>query len=227
MTISLSPRLAALAALVPEGSAAADVGAGHGRLAAELARTGRCRRVVVIDISPSELDASTARRAGLDLRCGDGLGPLRPEDRVETVIVAGLGGASIARIISSRPEGLSIQRWILQPQTEAALLRSCLPSSGLALVAERLVEDGGRSYPILVASPAPAPELPAFPGLTREDVLEAGPFLLRDRPPELASAWSRQRARLAGLSARGGRVAEALARAERILAYLATSAPGG
>ncbi|HJQ97235.1 MAG TPA: tRNA (adenine(22)-N(1))-methyltransferase TrmK [Candidatus Polarisedimenticolaceae bacterium] len=211
----LSPRLAAVASLVPEGSIAADVGAGHGRLAAHLLRSGRCRRVVAIELSPAELEVS-ADVPGLERRLGDGLAPLRPEDGIDTVIVAGLGGAAIAGVVARRPPGLAVVRWILQPQTEAARLRAALARCGLSLVDERLVEDGGRFYPILVATPGRSLPALAYPGLTDEDVLEAGPCLLRDRPPELAAAWERQRERLA-------RVAPgdpALARAERILAYL-------
>jgi len=207
----LSPRLAAVADLVPEGSIAADVGAGHGQLAAHLLRSGRCPRVVTIDLSPSEPAE----------RLGDGLAALMPEDGVDTVIVAGLGGATIAGIVARRPLGVSPRRWILQPQTEAAHLRARLLEASLGLVAERLVEDAGRFYPILVASPEAKARLIVPSGLDEEDVLEAGPCLLRDRPPELATAWERQRERLGRLAERGARrVVPALARAERILAYL-------
>ncbi|HVQ35818.1 MAG TPA: tRNA (adenine(22)-N(1))-methyltransferase TrmK [Candidatus Bathyarchaeia archaeon] len=215
----LSPRLAAVASLVPEGSVAADVGAGHGRLAAHLLRSGRCRRVVVIELSPAELELS-ADVPGLERRRGDGLSPLRPEDGVDTAIVAGLGGAAIAGIVGRRPGGALIRRFVLQPQTEAGRLRARLLEEGLGLVAERLVEDSGRFYTILVASPEAGTRLTVPCGLTEEDVLEAGPCLLRDRPAELARAWERQRARLTGLADRGARVAPALARASRILAYL-------
>jgi tRNA (adenine22-N1)-methyltransferase len=226
MTSTLSSRLAAVAALVPEGSVAADVGAGHGRLAAFLAGTGRCRRVVAIDASPRELEACLPT-PGVVVRWGDGLAELEPEDGVDTAIVAGLGGAAIAGIVARRPAGLALRLFVLQPQTEAALLRAGLPPAGLVLTGERLVEDGGRFYPILVAVPGGAAEVPAsYPGLTPADVLEAGPYLLRDRPEELMRAWSSQRDRLAGIAARGAaaraRVEGALARAERILAALAT-----
>src|SRR5262245_60307655 len=130
----LSPRLATIADLVPEGSVAADVGGGHGQLAARLVASGRCPRVIVVDRSPQELAAATARLPGLSLRLGDGLVPLRPDDEVDTVVVAGLGGKAIARILAGRPRGLPVVRFLLQPQTEAAVLRESLPSSGLRLV---------------------------------------------------------------------------------------------
>lgn len=221
----LSPRLAAIAELIPEGSVVADVGGGHGRLAAHLVASGRSPRVIVVDRSQRELAASV-RLPGLSLRLGDGLAPLRPEDAVDTVIVAGLGGAAIVRILAGRPEGLPVARYVLQPQTEAAVLRSRLPVCGLALVDERLVEEAGRFYVVIGAVPGTGAGAKSFPGLTPEDVLAAGPCLLTRRPPELAAAWERQRVRLARIGRRGG-AGDALARAERILAYLATSAPGG
>jgi tRNA (adenine22-N1)-methyltransferase len=221
----LPPRLAAIAELIPEGSVVADVGGGHGRLAAHLVVSGRSARVILVDRSREELAASV-RRPGLSLRLGDGLTPLRPEDAVDTVVVAGLGGAAIVGILAGRPAGLPISRYVLQPQTEAAVLRSRLPACGLALVDERLVEDAGRFYVVIGAVPGTGAWPTSFPGLTPEDVLAAGPCLLTRRPPELAAAWERQRVRLARIGRRGG-ADDALARAERILAYLATSAPGG
>jgi tRNA (adenine22-N1)-methyltransferase len=220
----LSPRLAAIAELVPEGSVAADVGGGHGLLAAHLVASGRSPRVILVDRSRRELEAS-AQLPGLTLRLGEGLAPLRREDAVDTVIVAGLGGATIARILAGRPEGLRVARFVLQPQTEAAVLRARLTECGLELVDERLVEDTGRFY-VVLAAVSGAPVRPArFPGLTPEDVLAAGPYLLERRSAELTVAWEGQRARLARIARRGG-AKDALARAERILAYLATSAPG-
>src|SRR5262245_55069907 len=139
----LSPRLATIAHLVPEGSVAADVGGGHGQLAAHLVGSGRCPRVIVVDRSPREV-AAAVRLPGVCLRLGDGLVPLRPDDEVDTVVVAGLGGKAIARILAGRPRSLPLTRFLLQPQTEAAALRESLPTSGLTLVDERLVEDAGR-----------------------------------------------------------------------------------
>ena len=215
----LSPRLAAIAELVPEGSVAADVGGGHGLLAAHLVASGRSPRVILVDRSRRELEASV-QLPGLSLRLGEGLAPLRREDAVDTVIVAGLGGATIARILAGRPEGLPVARFVLQPQTEAAVLRARLTACGLALV-----EDTGRFYVVLAAVSGASVRPVLFPGLTPEDVLAAGPCLLERRPAELTAAWEGQRARLARIARRGG-AKDALARAERILAYLATSAPG-
>jgi tRNA (adenine22-N1)-methyltransferase len=179
----------------------------------------------VVDRSRDELAAS-ATLPGLSHRLGDGLAPVDPEDRVDTVIIAGMGGAAIAGILARRPEPLTVSRFILQPQTEAALVRKRLAGAGLALVDERLVRDGARFYVVLVATPGPPPEPVRFPGLTAEDVHAAGPVLLLRRPAELTVAWERQRARLSKIARRGGGDA-ALARAERIVSYLAASAPGG
>ena len=46
----LDARLAAAAAYVRPGSAAADVGCDHGKLAAYLAASGRCPRVIASDV---------------------------------------------------------------------------------------------------------------------------------------------------------------------------------
>ncbi|MBX6378511.1 MAG: tRNA (adenine(22)-N(1))-methyltransferase TrmK, partial [Clostridia bacterium] len=79
----LSPRLLAVAGLVPEKVVAADVGTGHGLLAVYLVTSGRCPRVIATDLRSGPLQE--ARRAasafGVEdlvvFRQGRGLRPQR------------------------------------------------------------------------------------------------------------------------------------------------------
>lgn len=193
-----------MAALVPPGSRVADVGCDHGWLAAELARRGSF--VVATDRKPRRVPE------GVPFRLGDGLSPLSSRDRIEVVVLAGLGARSIARILGASP--LAVPRLVLQPQTEAPLLRRWLVEHGRRIVDEDLVRDGGRTYVVVAAEEGDASDDLDFEGLEPGDVLAAGPVLLRRRAPGLVEHWRRHRDRLAPI---GGR--EAL-RAARIVTWL-------
>ncbi len=143
---------------MPPGSVVADIGTDHALLPIYLVRQGLATRVIAVENRPTTLEQ--ARRSlerhqcsgPVDLRGGDGLGPIRREDRVDTVIIAGLGGRTICRILQGgRDKWDWFQRFILQPMQEAPLLRRWLFAHGLALKAEKLVREGERFYEIMEA----------------------------------------------------------------------------
>jgi len=225
----LDPRLDAVASFVPPGARVADVGADHGLLAKALLRSGIARSCVATEASPPRLARLTLRvgaQARLELRCGDGLAPLRPEDGLDVLVLAGLGGASIVRILSQPRRGrLGIRRYVLQPATDAACVRRWLLGNGLGRMDERLVEMRGRFHTVIAAENGNAPPLPA--ALDEDDVLEAGAPLLARRDPALLPYWrstlDRQRRILREATPGRGR-SEALrvaGVAERVLAWLA------
>jgi tRNA (adenine22-N1)-methyltransferase len=233
-TAFLDPRLAAVASFVPPGVRVADVGADHGRLAAALLRADVARSCVATEAGPRGLRrlrdclGEHGLGARLQLRCGDGLAPLRPEDGLDVVVLAGLGGGSIVRILSSpRRAGLGIRRYVLQPATGAAQVRRWLCAHGLGRMDERLVEVRGRFHPVIAAEDGAALPLPPdLPDLDEDDVLEAGAPLLARRDPALVPYWRatlrRQRVILSEATPGRGR-SEALrvaGVAERVLAWL-------
>lgn len=177
--LQLPPRLAAVARHVPAGLTFADIGTDHAYLPAHLVAAGRVPRAVAGDILPGPLAAAraTVDAAGLaariDLRLGPGLSVLAPGEAA-CVAVCGMGGPLIARILEEGPlEGVG--RLVMQPMGGEAQLRRWLAAHGWGLVAEEVVEDGGRLYPVLVAEPGSM-------NLSRAEE-EVGPFLLRQGGP--------------------------------------------
>ena len=159
-TFKLPPRLAAIAALVPDGARLADVGTDHALLPIRLLLDGKIQSAVATDIRSGPLSRAkeNAYAAGVqDLSCVlcDGLTGVSP-DSVDTVVIAGMGGDLIARIVLETP-------WLrtgdkhLQPMSRPEELRAALPSLGLTIRAERLVRDAGRLYSVLAVR-AGAPE---------------------------------------------------------------------
>ena len=153
MTV-LNPRLAAVALWVPPASRVADVGTDHGYLPISLMETGRASQVIACDISEGPLDNArrnleTAGVAGVELRLGDGLGPVS-QDEADCVCIAGMGGDLMVRIIEGAPWLRNADKLLLlQPMSAAEELRAYLYTAGYVIERERAVPDHGRLYVIL------------------------------------------------------------------------------
>lgn len=156
MKLELSPRLAAVAALVPDGAILADVGTDHAYLPVHLLLEGRVARAIAADIRSGPLDHArrTAAEYGvtqqINFRLCDGLAAINP-DECDTVSIAGMGGETIAHILSRALWTRNGVRLILQPQSTQNVLREFLAQSGFRIVSERVVREGERWYPILLA----------------------------------------------------------------------------
>lgn len=162
---SLSPRLAAVAELVPGGTSLADVGTDHGRLPVWLIQHGVVARAVASDLRPGPLSRARdlAERWGLDdrisFRLCDGLSGIRAEE-AQTVTVAGMGGETIADILAAVPwSGRPGHRYILQPMSGLDGLRRYLSRHGFAIQREVLAAEGETLYVVLLAEPGEMPPL--------------------------------------------------------------------
>ncbi|MGB9921076.1 MAG: tRNA (adenine(22)-N(1))-methyltransferase [Moorellales bacterium] len=152
---ALPPRLVAVAGFVPPGERVADIGCGDGRLAAYLAVVRKCR-VIATEASLAGFGLARQRLEPyadrIEVRWGRGLAPLRPGE-VEVVIVAGMGGITIADILETSPRGRHPRYFVLQPMARTAYLRQWLARAGWRLLDEELVEDRGRFYEIILTAP--------------------------------------------------------------------------
>ena len=153
-TFKLPPRLAAIAALVPDGARLADVGTDHALLPIRLLLDGKIQSAVATDIRPGPLSRAkeNAYAAGVqDLSCVlcDGLTGISP-DSVDTVVIAGMGGENIAAILAAAPwTADGCHTLLLQPQSRAESLRQFLSENGYRIAREELVLDRGTLYPAM------------------------------------------------------------------------------
>ena len=152
----LSPRLDMVASLVPAGAKIADVGTDHAYLPIHLMEKGIASAAVATDIHKGPIDAANANIlasgvTGIKTILCDGLNLVSP-DEVDTVIIAGMGGDTIAHILSDA-EWLknSDKLLILQPMSSADSARIYLAQNGYVVEKEVCVEDTGRVYPVMTA----------------------------------------------------------------------------
>jgi tRNA (adenine22-N1)-methyltransferase len=150
--MSLSPRLRAVAGLVPQKArSAADVGAGDGQLA--LALSGRGLHVIATERAAGPFQRLRRLAGGLECRLGEGLDPLR-EGEVEGVVLAGMGGPTIARVLSRGAVVARRLSWlVLQPQQRAHQLERWLAAHGYEIMRAEWAIQGHRLYRVLLVAP--------------------------------------------------------------------------
>ena len=150
--IHLTPRLAMVAAMVPEEAKLADIGTDHAYLPAALVEAGRISDAIAADLRSGPLDRArqTVLEQGLEgqieLRLCDGLSGIGPQE-VDTVVIAGMGGETIAAILEAAPWTREQNtRLILQPMSSMDDLRRWLAANGYAIEREDLAREGETLY---------------------------------------------------------------------------------
>ena len=176
--------------MVQSGSRVADIGTDHGYLGIYLLQSGAARHVIACDLrkDPLENARRNAKLFGVDgemeLRLSDGLEKILP-DEVDTVVMAGMGGDLIQKILSQCPwrkrEGL---QFILQPQSAGNVLRRWLCEDGFEIQREEPVQDGHFLYTVMdIRQGEPAPLTPgteyASPALLASGSPLVGNYLAR------------------------------------------------
>ena len=153
--MNLSPRLAAIARMIPQGAALADIGSDHAYLPIYMIRKEAVASAIASDISGHCIARAraNAERAGVEdrisFRVADGLCGIRP-DECDTIVIAGMGGETAAAILAACPWAAE-KRLVLQPASRADFLRRRLYQHGCGIADERVVRDAGRLYAVFTA----------------------------------------------------------------------------
>ena len=150
-------RLQAIEEKIHDGVGMIDVGTDHGTIPVQLAVRGYPGRIFASDIHAGPLEAAkrTAARAGVSERISfllcDGLA-LCPPDAVDTIVIAGMGGDMIVKILDEA-EWCMQPRYhlILQPMTRAEVLRYWLVHNEFEILTESVAQEGSSLYQILTA----------------------------------------------------------------------------
>ena len=193
--MELSKRLKAVAELVTPGMRLADVGTDHGYIPIYLTEAGVIPSAIAMDINKGPLERAKEhiREHGLEgkiqTRLSDGLKNLQMNE-ADCMIAAGMGGGLVIRILSEeRDTAGSLKELILQPQSEIDSVRKYLTEEGYRIVAEDMVYEDGKYYPMMKAVPcmAGAGEIPYS-----EEELEFARVLLQQAHPVLGQFLERE-----------------------------------
>ena len=134
----------------------ADIATDHGYLAELISRNEKVLKVYATDISRKCLEKADELKKRCNLkkietRLGDGLDPI---DCVDLVVVAGIGGYEIIRMIDVQNIKSDGERkcnyFILQPTKNVVELRSYLIDKKFEIIRDYIVYSGGKFYPIII-----------------------------------------------------------------------------
>lgn len=151
--VRLSERLLKISSFVDESDCVADIGADHGYLALFLAQKFN-HKVYASEYGDgpySKLLENIHDLGGekmVECYQADGLNKLR--DDVDTLIIAGMGGKTIAKILNN-PSSKRIKKVICEPQSEIFLVRDYFINNDFKIVDEVYVTEKEKAYPVIVA----------------------------------------------------------------------------
>lgn len=152
--MKLTPRLQAIANLIPDHVKMGDIGSDHGYLVTYLYEEGRGVKPIASDINQGPVDNAirTFEENNLvgkiDVRLGGGFEPYDIGE-IDVAVIAGMGGILIRDIIEAAYEKASALKFmVLQPMTQQAFLRAWLLENGFEIFAEQVVREGEKFYEI-------------------------------------------------------------------------------
>lgn len=197
-SIMISDRLRTIAEFCPAGARVADIGSDHALLASYLVLQTIASAVVAGEINEGpylaakrQVDSILAGNR-ISVRRGDGLAVIEKLE-VDVVCIAGMGGQLITSILETGKEKLEgVKRLILQPNVGEDTVRRWLLSNGWELVAERILEEDGVIYEVLVADRGEAKQPYLNQSRSLEELLRLGPFLWQEKSPVLLKKLERE-----------------------------------
>ena len=153
--MELSKRLQSVADLVRDGMTGADVGTDHGYIPIHLLETGKCPKAFAMDVNRGPLLRAQKHIAEhglgeqIETILSDGVKGLQVGE-CDAVVIAGMGGALTVKILDEGKDVFkNLKEFILQPQSELSKVREYLYEQGYCVVAEDMVQEDGKFYPMM------------------------------------------------------------------------------
>lgn len=151
----MTPRLLCVASFVKNGAIVADVGTDHAYIPIYLITNETAKSALAMDINEGPLLRAKENIERFNLedkistRLSDGLIKLK-EGECDTVIIAGMGGILINRILdNSKNLYPHIKHYILQPMTAVEETRKFLEENGFFIENERLAKEDNKIYTVI------------------------------------------------------------------------------
>lgn len=153
----MDPRLTLAFEMYDSCELAADIGTDHAYLPAALLVSGKCKKMILTDISTSALKNAQSEITRLQLsdkailRCGNGLLPIW--ETCQMISIMGMGGKTISQILTEGKDHLKNAVLLLSAHTDLDKVRSTIFSVGYHITAEEPCYDSGRFYLFIKAEP--------------------------------------------------------------------------
>lgn len=171
-------RIKFLASLTKGSKILADVGCDHAYTLIESIKNQGVLQALAIDIGEKPLLSakSNVMKAGLldKVKFIKSNGLLNVSDYFDTVLISGMGGILITKILNDSYDKIKNKTLILAPNTDMNLLRKYLSNNNFIIIEEYAIIDSNKYYEIIKA-------IPGYLKLNDLEI-EFGPILLKERP---------------------------------------------
>ena len=154
--MTISKRLRAISDFISDNSFILDVGCDHALLDIYLYENKLVKKIIASDINVGALDNAkeNIRKYKLtdciETRLGNGLDTLNESDRVDTIVISGMGAHTIVGIMKNNLKKLNnINTIIIQSNTKLFFLRSELTKLNYQIDEELITEDNQKVYTII------------------------------------------------------------------------------
>lgn len=192
---NLSKRLNRVGELVPDQAVLADIGSDHAYLPAYLVLNKQIKSAIAGEVvegpflSAKNLVAELDLNDCIEVRKGDGLAVLSPDDQVDTITICGMGGSLIKDILDRGFKGKNLtgkETLILQPNIGESTLRTWLMIHNYRITTEDIIRENEKTYEIIVAEKSNIGQT-----LTNKELL-FGPVLLEMKNEIFVNKWEHE-----------------------------------
>ena len=145
--MKISDRLKTVASFIKDKANVADVGADHGLLEIFLLEKGKVESLLAIEnkSGPFNILKNNLKDYNVRLSLSDGLEDI--DDKVDTVVIAGMGGILITNILKSRKDKLTnVKQIVVDAHRDNELVRREITKLGYYIEKEKIVYENSAYY---------------------------------------------------------------------------------
>lgn len=145
--MKISDRLKTVASFIKDKANVADVGADHGLLEIYLLENRKVESILAIENKrgPFNILKNNLEDYNVKLSLSDGIEKI--DDKVDTIVIAGMGGILISKILESHKEKLdNIKQIVVDAHRDNKLVRRTITSLGFYIEKEKIVLENDVYY---------------------------------------------------------------------------------
>ncbi len=191
--MKMNLRLSTLAQMVDQGARIADIGTDHAYLPIQLVKEGKVDYAIASDVAAGPLEnaekdiVTAGLKNKIETRMGSGLETISKEDRIDTVVIAGMGGKLMTNILNKAwSKNFHFATLILEPNVGEPGVREWLSAHKYQIINEKIIAEAGHIYELIKAQ-----EVENTISLTDRQIF-FGPKILKEKNQVFYQKWRYQ-----------------------------------
>ena len=191
--MKMNLRLRILAQMVDQEARVADIGTDHAYLPIQLVKEGKVDYAIASDVAAGPLEnaekdiIAAGLKNKIETRLGSGLETISAKDKIDTVVIAGMGGKLMTNILNEAwSRNFHFATLILEPNVGEPGVREWLSAHKYQIINEKIIAEAGHIYELIKAQ-----ELENTISLTDRQIF-FGPEILKEKNQVFYQKWRDQ-----------------------------------